>query len=185
MNEMFSASMTVLTKPSEASFQAVKANVKTTWTVIALLVAGAIAGLLGAVTSGDVGKMVTSLIGGAIGGLIGYYIGQAILWIFAKLFGGKSGLGLQANLLATFFAPLLVITAIFGLIPAIGGILNFIAWIYELVLLTFGLKVAHEYTTGKAVLTWLIPGVIVAIIAFVLVGAALLALIGMSGALSQ
>ena len=183
---MVNASMQVLTKPSEASFQAVKGSVKTSWTVIALLVAGAISGLLGKLLSGDVGAMVTGLIGGAIGGLIGYYIGQVILWIFAKIFGGKGGLGFQANLLALFYAPLTVVNSILALIPVVGLILTLIVGIYELVLLTFGLKVTHEYSTGKAVLTWLVPAIIVAIIAailFVIVGAAIFAAI--SGGLGQ
>jgi len=187
MSAILSTSMTVLTKPSTQSFEAVKNKVSTNGTLIAIAIAGAISGFLGKVLSGDVGAMVVNLIlgaiFGAIFGVIGYYIGQAILWIFAKLFGGKGNLTLQANLLATFVAPLTVVTSILGLIPAVGWILNFLVWLYELVLLTFGLQVAHDYTRGKAVLTWLVPLIILLIlllILFLILGVALLSLIGVS-----
>jgi hypothetical protein len=181
VNDMTNTMITVLTKPSEASFEAAKGHVNTVGTVVAVAISGAIAGFLSGRDNG-IGGMVGGLVAGAILGPIGYYIGQAILWLIAKLFGGKGPLMLQADLLATFYAPITVVNAILGLIPFVGPVLGIVVTIYELVLLTFGLKVTHEYSTGKAVLTWLIPGIVVAIIALLVAGAAVLALIGMGAA---
>lgn len=184
MQGMMNTSMMVLTKPSKASFESAKGSVNTTNTLIGLAVAGAIAGLLGGLRSGSAGAIVTGLIVGAIVWVIGYYIGTAILWVVAKVLGGKGDLMLQANLLATFVVPLIVVNAILGLIPVVGALLVLLVNLYMLYLTTLALQVVHGYTTLNAVLTWLIPGAIVFVIAFFIAGAAFVALLG-AGALSR
>ncbi|MCL4486801.1 MAG: YIP1 family protein [Chloroflexi bacterium] len=165
---MTDAYIQVLTRPSEASFQAAKASSNSSSTLIALLIVGAIVGLFSRLTSGDLGAVVTGIVLGAILGVIGYYIVQVILLIFAKLFGGRGSLGVQANTLVTFYAPLTLLNAIFGLVPVIGMFVSLVIAIDELVLLTFGLKAVHEYSTGKAILTWLTPALVVIVILAIL-----------------
>ena len=164
MNAMMSSSMTVLTKPSVASFQSVKGRVNTMTTVVGLVVVGAIGGLLIGLLGG-VGQMVTGLIIGAIVTPIVYYIGQVILWVIARVLGGKGDLQTQANLVGTFYVPLYLLNIILNLIPVVGTILALLVGLYELVLLTFGLQAAHAYTILRAVLTWLVIVFIVAILA--------------------
>lgn len=183
MQGMMNTSMMVLTKPSTASFESAKSSVNTTNTLIGLVVAGAISGLLAGFRSGA-GGLVGGLIGGLIGTLIGFYVGNAILWVVAKVLGGKGDFMLQANLLATFYVPLVVVNAILGLIPVVGGLIVLLVGLYMLYLTTLALQVTHGYTTLNAVLTWLIPGVIVFVIAFFIAGAAFMALLG-AGALSR
>ncbi len=164
-------SITVLTKPSKASFELAKGMVNTTNTLIGLVIAGAINGLLVGFRSG-VGGLVVGLIFGPIITLIGYYVGSAILWVVAKVLGGKGDFMLQANLLATFVVPLFVVNLILGLIPVVGALIMLLVNLYWLYLTTLGLQVIHGYTTLKAVLTWLIFWFIVLVIAFFIAGAA-------------
>ncbi len=186
MQGMMNTSMMVLTKPSKASFESAKSSVNTTNTLLGLVAAGAIAQLLAAIGAGaDAGGYVSALVAGAIGGPIGFYIVTAIVWVVAKLFGGKGGLMDQANLVATFVVPLTVVIAILNLIPFAGGLLALVVEIYSLYLLTLALSVVHNYTTVRALLSWLIPGLILFVLAFVLVGAALLAILGASGAVPK
>ncbi len=183
MGAMMSTWMMVLTKPSKASFDAAKGKVNTTMTLLGLVVAGIIVGLLGALTTGDVGKMVTGMIGGVIGAVIGFYLFNLLVWVIAKILGGSGGFMDQANLLGTFFIPLLVVNAILGLIPVVGAILTLVVGIYELFLTGLALQSCHGLTPGKA---WLVVAILVVLyIIFVVVLAATIAAVlvglGMAG----
>ena len=48
---------------------------------------------------------------------------------------------------------------LFGLVPFIGGITG---WIYSLILVIIGIKEGHGISAGKAVLTVLLPYIVVA-----------------------
>ena len=181
---MLNTSVTVLTKPSTASFEAAKSTVNTTMTLIGLVVAGAIAGAISGFGTNGAGGAVTGLVGGAIGGVIGFYIEMAIVFVVAKIFGGTGGLMDQANLMATFFVPLIVVSAVLGLIPGVGAILGLVVASYELFLIGLCLQVAHSLPSNKA---WLAVAVLVvlAVVFVVFLTAAVVALFAGAGLLGR
>jgi len=121
---------------------------------------------------------LASLILTPIVAVIGWLIISGVLYIFALLFGGKGSYTTQSYLYAIYYAPLSIISSILVLIPFAGWVLSFILMIYGLYLLTMTLKEAHNYTTGRALLTWLVPVGIVVVILVVLIGLAFMFLIG-------
>lgn len=111
---------------------------------------------------------ILSLILTPIINIIVWLILSGILYIFAMIFGGKGDYKTQSYLYAIYSAPLGIISSIIILIPLIGPFLILLVWIYGLYLLTMALKEAHKYTTGKAVLTWLVPVLILFVIAIII-----------------
>ena len=121
---------------------------------------------------------LASLIITPIIAVIWWLIVSGILYIFALLLGGKGSYATQSYLYAIYSAPLGIISSILLLIPLAGWLLSFILMIYGLYLLTMALKEAHNYTSGRALLTWLVPVGIVVIILVVLVGLAFMYFMG-------
>ncbi len=143
-------------------------------------------GILGAASAsaglGGVTVFLMTLILTPIFSVIGWLIVSGIIYIFALLFGGKGNYKTQSYLYAIYSAPLSIVTTIIALIPFFGMFIAIIPMLYGLYLLTMALKEAHKYTTGKAVLTWLVPILIVIMIA-VIIGVAVIAFLlgGMAG----
>lgn len=122
-----------------------------------------------------------------IGAMISILIVSGVYYLFAKLLGGNGTYDKQTYLYAIFYAPLAVILAVLALIPTvimflpgmtmvsslIGMTLRLLVCIYMVYLLTLALKEVHKYSTGKAILTWLIPALILGVIILVFVGAIL------------
>ncbi|MFQ5575403.1 MAG: YIP1 family protein [Anaerolineae bacterium] len=136
-----------------------------------------------AYTAGGVGG---TLVGAFCGGLIltplFFLIGSGIYWIIAKLFGGTGSFEGQTYLLATFGAPLMVVSGLVGIVPfGIGGCLSFLVSIYQLVLTYFAVKVSHGLTSGKALGVILIPVavllvcVVCGVVVFLIIGAGAIA----------
>jgi hypothetical protein len=107
------------------------------------------------------GNLISGIIGGFCGALFGvpfsFLIGSGIYWLVAKLLGGNGSYEEQTYLLGTFTAPLMIVNGIISIIPIAGGCIAILISIYTLVLTYFALKVAHEFTSGKAIATLLIP----------------------------
>jgi hypothetical protein len=70
--------------------------------------------------------------------------------VLAKLFGGTGEFEEQSYLLATFSAPLTIVSSVLGVIPLAGPCLSFFLGIYQLVLTYFAMKVSHNMTSGRA-----------------------------------
>ncbi len=96
---------------------------------------------------------------------VGFLIGSGIYFLIAKLFKGTGSFEEQTYLLATFIAPLTIISGAVSIIPFLGGCVGFIIGIYQLVLTYYALKVAHNLTSGKAIGVVLIPILIVVLCA--------------------
>ncbi len=188
INAVVNKWMAVLTKPSEASFEAEKANVNLTNMIIWLAIAGAISGFFGGIGTwffarGGIGDPIGGLIIGAIGGVIGYFIGEAILYLIARALGGTGDFNTQAYLMSLYYVPIIIVGGVFSIFPPLGALVRFLLGLYSLYLTTLALKVTHRYDTTKAILTWAIPLAIVlvlAVCAAITLGAAFLALIGAS-----
>jgi len=181
---MFGEWFRVFFKPDTAKEYSKEASVgKATLNILVASVIGGLvlaifALILGSVVGGFLGKLAGAGIGAAlgfgfavmlfiwvvIGSILSLLIGSAILLLFAKIFGGKGDYTLQTYLISLPMSALVLISGVLGWIPILGGIISFIASIWYLYPLTIVLKQTHKYTTGKAVLTWLIPAIIITII---------------------
>ena len=93
----------------------------------------------------------------SFGVIVGFYDFQIVLLIFARLPGGKGSLGTQAYLQSLLYAPLVIIQQTLIVIPIVGFVLFILVAVYSLIPTTNSLKAAHEYSTKKAILTWLLP----------------------------
>ena len=99
-------------------------------------------------------------------------IGSAIYLLSAKLLGGKGYYITQTYLFALYSAPLAVIMSIIAAISfavPIVNLLNVLVGIYGLYLLILALKEIHNYSTSRAIVTWIVSTIIaVGIIGIVL-----------------
>lgn len=99
-----------------------------------------------------------------------FLIGAGIFYLIGRLLGGQGDLGRYAYLLASFQAPLGMITALLGLVPMLGGCLNLILGIYSLVLTFFATKVGLNLSSGKAIAVIVIPVAVVLLLMICFVG---------------
>jgi hypothetical protein len=145
--------------------------------VIAGLIVGLISGIAGAIgisqtMFGALGSMtvfIASIVLWPILLVISSLISSAIYYIFAKLLGGKGSFTQQAYLISLYTAPLTILLLIVNLIPVIGFVVDILIGVYSLYLLTLVLKQVHKFTTGKAILTWLLPLIIILLLVMILV----------------
>jgi hypothetical protein len=100
---------------------------------------------------------------------VSWLFGSGVNYVFARLLGGKGNYTAQSYLIALYSAPFSIITVVIMLIPWVGIWLAVLFSIYGLYLLTLALKETHGYSTGRAVLTWLLPMIIMAVIVAALV----------------
>jgi hypothetical protein len=106
----------------------------------------------------------------AFGGVIlGFVNFEIVLFIFARLLGGKGSFGAQAYAQSLFYAPLAVVQQVFAVTPIIGRPLFFLLAVYSLLPTTTSLKAAHGYSTVRAVITWLLPILLNVVVVYVVV----------------
>lgn len=103
--------------------------------------------------------------------LIGSIIGWGILWIIAKILGGKGSFTetyyLSSRLLwPVFIVGIIVgiISAILGIIPFLGGIVSLLWVLYEIYLVMILLSVANSMSKLRALIVILIPIAIILIL---------------------
>jgi hypothetical protein len=168
-----------VTKPEKTLAKANKGKASLVDAAAVMALAGLVSGAVGGLLSGPIG-FVAGAIGGAIGLLIGSLLMNGAVWVMAKVLGGKGEFSKQYYLYSLFGAPITIASAVIGLIPMAGGIISALLSIYMLWPLTISIKQVHKLDTVKAVLAWLIPAIILAIIAFI-IGAAIAAMMVMYG----
>jgi len=119
------------------------------WGVLIVAVAG-LAGPIGSL------KFFPGIIVGPITAVIGAFIAVGILWIIAKIFGGKGEY-------MAYFRPLAMADIIqwVTVIPFIGVFLGSLAGIWQIVVAIKTTQVVHEMDMPKAIVVVLIPIVIV------------------------
>jgi len=137
--------------------------------IIMLSLAGALYALICALLTANVFLLVFGPITFAIGVPIFALVYSVIIYAFAKVLGGKGGLREQFHLFAVFLSPILLLMAlakIMYVVPMLGyaikNLIVLLLGIYALYQLTVSLKIVHGFGNLKAVLTWLLPGLIVA-----------------------
>lgn len=121
-------------------------------------------GFLGMVGITGVSLFFMILLYTIIASILGLIIGSAILFLFAKIFKGKGSYVAQTYAISLPSSAVILISYVVGWIPVLGGIIGILAGLWCLYPLTIVLRETHQYTTGKAVLTWLIPTIIVLVI---------------------
>jgi hypothetical protein len=104
-----------------------------------------------------------------LGVILGFFDLEIVLFIFARLLGGKGSFGTQAYAQSLFYAPLAVVQQVFAVTPGVGRLLFFLLAAYSLVPTTSSLKAAHGYSTGRAIITWLMPILLNVVVVFVVV----------------
>ena len=104
-----------------------------------------------------------------IGVIVGFYDFEIVLYIFARLLGGKGSYGAQAYAQSLFYAPLAILQQILVVIPQVGHLLFFLIAVLSLVPTTTSLRAAHGYSTLRAVITWVLPIVLNIVVVFVMV----------------
>ena len=92
---------------------------------------------------------------------IGFLIGSGIYFLIAKLFGGTGSFEEQTYLLATFQAPIGIVSSVISIIPILGGCVSFLLFIYQLVLTYFAIRVVHRLGGGQAAVVAVAPVLIV------------------------
>lgn len=91
------------------------------------------------------------------GVIVGFYDFEIILFIVARLLGGKGSFGAQAYVQSLFYAPLAILQQVFVVIPVVAHALFAAAALWSLIPTTTSLRAAHGYSMMRAVLTWAAP----------------------------
>ena len=129
-----------------------------------------------------------------ISAICGAPIGAAIttlffaIWVFiiqwiAKMFGGRGTTDQMAYTAAAITAPYSIVVGIFslfGAIPYVGYCVSAIlalAGIYVIVLQVMAIKGVNQITWGAAIVTWLIPGLVLGLLCACIVGVSVAALL--------
>jgi hypothetical protein len=99
-------------------------------------------------------------LGAIIGVPLGFFISTGVLFWFAKLFGGTGTFLQHTYAFALFFVPLQGVSAILGLIPVLGGLVDLVLAVYSIVLAVFAISASHRLTSGTAVAVVVLPAVI-------------------------
>lgn len=126
------------------------------------------------------GVGISGFLFAVIGALIWFLILVGLFHLTARMLGGTGDFGRYAYQIAAFHAPISMVSAVLGLVPLVGGCLALILWIYEVVLAYFATRVEHGLPQGKAIITVLIPFILLAVVVSclaILVGGALAAIL--------
>ncbi len=111
---------------------------------------------------------ISAMIGLPILAVVDWIILGIMIFITAKLLGGKADFSRNTIDIGETLVPMIFVSGLVGWIPFIGwflvGIIMLI-WLYQL---TIAIEKTHNLSTGKAVLTWLIWGILWAILAAIL-----------------
>ncbi len=112
---------------------------------------------------------------------VAFLIVAGLVHLAATILKGTGDYGKFTYLLATFQTPIIIVSAIIGLIPLLGSCIGAILGIYGLVLAYFATKVHYNLSSGKAIIAVLVPVVLGAILVGCAGAVGAAALIGLGG----
>jgi hypothetical protein len=124
--------------------------------------------LIGAICNGigSIGVLgAKGIIAGLISAIIGWVLWSIVILIGAKVFKHTYDMGGLFRCLGFAYSPLALM--ILGVIPVIGGIIRFVAFIWVLVAFTVAVRQALNCETGRAILIS-VPGFIVFFVIIIL-----------------
>ncbi len=152
---------------------------------------GAISTLLSTLFSFKIILAVPIAIAAAVAVPVLMLLASLVVFLFARIFGGKGSFSQQTYLISLYQPPLGILRAAagvaFGLVPFLGNGLSaffvFATAVYELYLLTLALKAVHGFGKFRAILSWAIPLAIFAILVALAILFLIVAVIGSLGSL--
>jgi hypothetical protein len=108
-----------------------------------------------------------------VGSPVQFLAFSGLLFVSARLFGGRGVFRRQSYLLVLFWTPLMIGAAIAAFLPSIGIMLGALLRSYALILCAPALAAANHLSLRRAVAALLLPiacGVLLGIVVLVLVG---------------
>lgn len=117
--------------------------------------------------------IVLILVGMPLMSVASWLIVSAVFFVFAKSLGGKGTYTSQSHGIALISSVFNVITTVvFALLAIVAAglisaqiAINVIIAVYNFYVITIALRSIHKYSTVRAVFTWLIPVIIILILA--------------------
>lgn len=176
-SSMFSVWVRAVTRPVPATYEELlqeepnpTLSTAAGWIAIGGLISAALTGLLAPLfglpqgMSGEipVWVWVIGLVAVPIAGIISFVVLSAILLAIARAFGGEGNLANQSYLLAAPQVPLSIIGNSLAWIPYVGVVIAYLVAMYGIYLAVLALRAAHRFGWGQAVVTLLIPGLVLA-----------------------
>jgi hypothetical protein len=141
--------------------------------------------LAGATAAGAGTIALCSVCQGAVQTLLGFYIANGVVYLGARIFGGKGNFGTQTYLQSLFSVPIgivmgvvsLVLGVLGALISGVAGPSDAVAIVVSLLLLLVSLpfivysivlnvravKVTHDLSTGKAIAAIFVPSLVLTV----------------------
>jgi Yip1 domain len=170
ISEMLNQSITVLTKPSVASFEQFEKRGGNREAMIYIVAAAVLAGIAGLVFGllGGIGGAILGLLRGLLPPLIGFFVFAYTLFWVGKQQGGTGTQDEVFYTCALYTAPLLAITGVVGAIPILGLLfvpISFLLGIYQIYLGYLAARSSMNLDQNKAIIS-----VVVAIVAQLVVG---------------
>jgi len=153
-----------ITHPSQATFRDLLQQAPdptfskgANWIALAGLIAGIVQGLQ---YGGDVSSLVCAPVSAVIAAIV-FGISSMIILVIAQALGGDGDLDSQSYLLAAVQAPMTIISAVLGTV----SLFSLLAGLYTLALTVIVLQAVHDYGMGKAILSLVLPGMIIFVLA--------------------
>ncbi len=163
---MLTAMWRVLTRPSPAAFENVRAGADLGRAIVGTLAIGAatgfVGGLINLLSVGDpIADVLTLTIITPFRLLFALILAQAFLFAASRALGGRGEFATQAYLGALVFVPLNALASLLAAIPSIGAFLAFVILMYSVVVNAIALRTAHG---GR---TWQISNVMLLGLSFI------------------
>jgi hypothetical protein len=174
INEMISQSITVLTKPSVATFEQFEKRGRTKEALTYVAVAAVIVGIVGFVFGlfSGIGSAIAGLVIGILSPLVGFYVFAYALYMVGKSQGGT---GTQDEVFYTaslYTAPILAVNGIVGRIPVLGCLLapvTLVLSIYQAYLGYLAARSAMNLDQTKGIIT-VVVAIIIQLIVVAIIG---------------
>jgi hypothetical protein len=97
----------------------------------------------------------------AVIAVIASAIGAGLYQLIARLLGGEGDFNALYNAMAAYSAPMGLVSSLISAIPFVGGCLSALVGIYNLVLTVIAIQAINRFGIGKAIVTVLIPLIVV------------------------
>ena len=192
VGDMLNQSMTVLTKPSVASFEQFERRGGQREALVYVIAAAVLVGVVGAVFGlfGGVVGVLAGLLRGVFA-LIGFYVFAWVLNYVGKMQGGTGTQDEVFYTAALYTAPILAVTGVVSAIPIIGCLalpVTFLLGIYQIYLGYLAARSSMNLAQNPAIITVVAAIVAQFLVAVFIGGAIVTALVAgaaASGALNQ
>jgi hypothetical protein len=192
VGDMLNQSMTVLTKPSVASFEQFERRggqrEALTYVIIAAVLVGVV-GLVFGLFGGIVGALAGLLRG--VFALVGFYVFAFVLNWVGKQQGGTGTQDEVFYTAALYTAPILAVSGVVGAIPLLGCLfapVSLVLWIYQCYLGYLAARASMNLDQNKAIISVVAAIVAQVVVAAFIGGAIITAIVGgaaLSGGLNN